>query len=35
MNISTHGHVYRVRTEEGLAALLLALSMLDAFREAA
>ena len=35
MNITFHGITYRVRTEEGLAALLLALSMLDAFREAA
>lgn len=35
MNIRTHGHLYQVRTEEGLTALLLALSTLDAFREAA
>jgi hypothetical protein len=32
MNIATHGHIYTVRTEEGLAALLRSLSMLDALR---
>jgi len=35
MNITTHGHIYTVRTEEGLAALPRSLSMLDALREAA
>ena len=35
MNITTHRNIHTVKTEESLAALLLALSMLDAFREAA
>jgi hypothetical protein len=35
VNITIHDTTYRVRTEKGRKAVLLALAMLDTFREAA